>query len=92
MDVAMGEYCAFENEVLDVSKYTALTPLLLLILCKLSFPIVGLKCLVGLLWHLSNLTKWSVVFREFIEHIFQFLGEAILHVVSFDTDASEPAL
>jgi hypothetical protein len=28
---------------LDVAKYTDLTPLSLLISCKLSFPIVGLK-------------------------------------------------
>jgi hypothetical protein len=31
------------TDFLDVVKFTALTPLLLLNLCKLSFPIVGLK-------------------------------------------------
>jgi hypothetical protein len=31
------------TKVLDVAKFTTLTPLSLLISCKLSFPIVGLK-------------------------------------------------
>jgi hypothetical protein len=43
MDVAMWEHCIFDSEVLDVAKFTNLTPLSLLISRKLSFQIVGLK-------------------------------------------------
>jgi hypothetical protein len=43
MDVAMWEHRTFDSEDLDVLKFTNLTPLLLLISCKLSFPIVGIK-------------------------------------------------
>jgi hypothetical protein len=43
MDVAMWEHSAFDLTFLDVAKFTNLTPLSLLISCKLSFPIVGLK-------------------------------------------------
>jgi hypothetical protein len=42
-DVAMWEHRAFYSEVLDVAKFTNLTQLSLLISCKLSFLIVGLK-------------------------------------------------
>jgi hypothetical protein len=43
MNVAMGEHFAFDNQIFDVAKFTLLTPLSLLISCKLSFLIVGLK-------------------------------------------------
>jgi hypothetical protein len=43
MNVAMWEHCTFDNEFLGVTKFTSLTPLTLLISCKLSFPIAGLK-------------------------------------------------
>jgi hypothetical protein len=42
MNVAMWERCTFDNEIFICGKIY-LTPLSLLILCKLSFPIVGLK-------------------------------------------------
>jgi hypothetical protein len=38
----MREHCTFDS-FLDVAKFTNLTPLSLLISCRLSFPIVGLK-------------------------------------------------
>jgi len=40
-----------------VANFTALTPLSLLISCKLSFPSVGLKYLLSLLLHWNLLTK-----------------------------------
>jgi hypothetical protein len=43
MDAAMGEHGALTTKLLDVAKFTTITPLSLLILCELSFPIVGLK-------------------------------------------------
>jgi hypothetical protein len=43
MDVAMWEHRTFDSEVLDVAKFTNLTPLSLLISCKFAFPIVGFK-------------------------------------------------
>jgi hypothetical protein len=42
MNAAMWEHCNLTMS-LDVAKFTTLTPLSLLISCKLSFPIVGLK-------------------------------------------------
>jgi hypothetical protein len=67
---------------LDVTKFTILTPLSLLILCKLSFQIVGLKYLLCLLCHL-NLPKIFVIFMEFIEYTFYLLIEDVFHMVSF---------
>jgi hypothetical protein len=43
MDVAMWEHRTFDSEVFRCGKVYYLTPLSLLISCKLSFPIVGLK-------------------------------------------------
>jgi hypothetical protein len=44
IDVAMWEHRTFDSlRFLDVAKCTNLAPLPLLISCKLSFPIVGLK-------------------------------------------------
>jgi hypothetical protein len=43
MDVAMWENRTFDFGFLDVAKLTNLTPLSLLISCKLSFSIIGLK-------------------------------------------------
>jgi hypothetical protein len=47
--------------LLDVTEITNLTPLSLLISCKLSFPIVGSKSLPCLLWHWNLLAKFSYV-------------------------------
>jgi hypothetical protein len=38
-----GNMVLLTTKFLDVSKFTTLTPLSLLISCELSFPIVGLK-------------------------------------------------
>jgi hypothetical protein len=68
MNVAMGEHRTFDNEILDVAKFTTLTPLSLLISCKLSFPIIGLKMSYLLtlaftspnkifMWYLGNLSN-----------------------------------
>jgi hypothetical protein len=43
MNVSMWERCTFVSQILDVTKFTTLIPLSILILCKLSFPSVGLK-------------------------------------------------
>jgi hypothetical protein len=43
MDVAMWEHVLLTLMFLGVAKFTNPTPLSLLISCKLSFPIVGLK-------------------------------------------------
>jgi hypothetical protein len=47
------------TQVLDVAKFTNPTPLSLLILCKLSFPIVGLKMtlrsIIQLIFHSKTL-------------------------------------
>jgi hypothetical protein len=43
MNVAMWKNCTFDNDILDVAKFTTLSPLSLLISCKLPFQIVGLK-------------------------------------------------
>jgi hypothetical protein len=42
MNVTMWGHCTFDR-FLDVVMFTTQTPLSLLILCKLSFPVVGLK-------------------------------------------------
>jgi hypothetical protein len=42
-NVTMWEYCTVDNQILDVAKFTTLTPSSLPVFCKLSFPIVGLK-------------------------------------------------
>jgi hypothetical protein len=42
MNVTMWEHCIFDR-FLDAANFSTLTPLSLLISCKLSFPIVGLK-------------------------------------------------
>jgi hypothetical protein len=39
----MWERFTLDSEVLDVAMLTILTPLSLLIVCRLSFPIAGLK-------------------------------------------------
>jgi hypothetical protein len=42
MNAVMGKMVLMTTKFLDVAKFTTLTPLSLLILCELSFPIVGL--------------------------------------------------
>jgi hypothetical protein len=42
MNVMMCECCTFDI-FLDVAKFTTQTPFSLIILCELSFPVVGLK-------------------------------------------------
>jgi len=41
--VAISEHCTLDNHIFDAAKFTILTPLSLLISCKLSFPIVDVK-------------------------------------------------
>jgi hypothetical protein len=64
---------------LDMAKLTTLTPVSLLILCKLSFSIVILK--------MSSLPTLALnspmVFREFMDYMFQFLIEAVSHIINF---------
>jgi hypothetical protein len=67
-----------------VAKFATLIPLSLLISCKLSIPIVGLKVSSLptltlkspnriLLWYLGNLSKT----------LFKFLVEALLYIINF---------
>jgi hypothetical protein len=42
-NVVMSEHCTLTVRILDAAKFTALIPLSLPTLCKLSFPIIGLK-------------------------------------------------
>jgi hypothetical protein len=58
------------GNIILLAKFTHLTPLSLVILYKLSFPIVGLKSLPSLLW-------------QFNKHVFQFLIADVLHIISF---------
>jgi hypothetical protein len=72
---------------LDLAKFTALIPFSLLILCKLSFPIVGLKLSILLtlamksnemfIWHLGNLLNIhsnSLLKLSFKSPILSFVG------------------
>jgi hypothetical protein len=77
MDVAMWEYYV---RPLAVANFTGLTPLSLLILRKSAW--LGVKLSSLLTWHL-NLLKAFTYDRESIEVTFQFLIEALLHIVSF---------
>jgi hypothetical protein len=43
MDAAVREIVLLTTKFLDVAKFTTLTPLSLLILCELPFPVVALK-------------------------------------------------
>jgi hypothetical protein len=43
MKAAMMEYGALTTKFLDVAKFTAVSPLSLLISCELSFPVVDLQ-------------------------------------------------
>jgi hypothetical protein len=78
MNVAMWEHVLLTLRFIDVSKFTTLIPLLLLISRKLSFLVVGLKSLHFILWH-RNLLTLRVVFKVFID----FLAEAVLHIINF---------
>jgi hypothetical protein len=51
MNVAMWEHCTFDNETLDMAKFTTLIPLSLIVSCKRPFPIVTLEISSLLLWH-----------------------------------------
>jgi hypothetical protein len=68
---------------LDVAKFTALTPLSLLISCKLSFQIFrfvnGLFTYIGIQ---ISYQSFLMVFTEFIEYTFQFLVDAVLHIIN----------
>jgi hypothetical protein len=43
MNVATWDHCTFDCQILNVPKFTILTPLSLLVSCKLSFQIICLK-------------------------------------------------
>jgi hypothetical protein len=73
----------FDYEIFRYGKFTILTPLSLLISCKLSLPIVSLKMpslpTLAMKFH----KNFHMVFREFVEYIHQFLTEAVLHTINF---------
>jgi hypothetical protein len=50
----------------DVAKFTTLTPLSLLVSCKLSFPIVGLK--ISSLPTFAMKSPYRMVLQELIEY------------------------
>jgi hypothetical protein len=64
--------------LLDVAEFTTINPLSLPISRKLAFPIVGLK-----MSSLPTLALKSHNKGEFIKHTFQFLVEAVRHIISF---------
>jgi hypothetical protein len=67
MNVTMWEHCT-SDRILDVAKFSSLTPLSSLISCKLSFKIVGLKMSSLPTSALISPNKHChMVFREFIE-------------------------
>jgi hypothetical protein len=55
---------------------------LLLISCNFHSQLLVLKVLPSLLWQCKLLTKFSDGIREFIKHMFQFLVEAVLHIIN----------
>jgi hypothetical protein len=59
MNVMMWEHRTFDNEIFGRGKVYYLTPLSLLIWCKLSFPIVGLKMSSLPTLALKSLAKFS---------------------------------
>jgi hypothetical protein len=68
----------------DVAKFTTLTPLSLVISCKLSLPNCQFKNVFSAYFSIEiSQQNFHMVFREFIEYTFQFLTEAIFHIISF---------
>jgi hypothetical protein len=66
-----------------VTKFTNLTPLSLLISCKLLLPTVDLKMSYFPTLALKSPKNVHILFKVFIEHTFQFLVEAVLYIISF---------
>jgi hypothetical protein len=66
-----------------VAKFTTLTLLLLLISCKRSFPIVGLKMLSLLTLALISHKKIFVWDLGSLSNIHSILIEAVFHVINF---------
>jgi hypothetical protein len=81
MIVTIWEHRTFDR-FLDVAKFTIIIPLSLLILCKLLFPIVGLKMSSLPNFALNLLKNYHMVFRKFIEYMFQYFTEAV-HIINF---------
>jgi hypothetical protein len=71
MDVTLWEHCTLTIRFLDMAKFTTLTPLSLLISCKLLFLTVGLKMSSLPALALKSLKQiFHMAFREFIEYMF----------------------
>jgi hypothetical protein len=60
----------FDSQNLGVPKFTALHPLSLLISCKLSFPVVGLKMSSLPTSAFDSPKNFLMIFKEFIEYTF----------------------
>jgi hypothetical protein len=74
IDVAMWNIVLLTLRFLDVAKFTNLTPLSLLISCKLSFPIVGLK--MSSLPTLALKSPNTIFWQSFGQKNSQFLAES----------------
>jgi hypothetical protein len=59
MNVLVREHLALKNQIFDVAKFTVLTTLSLLSLCRLSFPVVGLKIFSFLSFVFTSPTEFS---------------------------------
>jgi hypothetical protein len=81
--LGLGNFVLLTIRFLDVATFTTLTPISLIISCKLSFPIIGLKTSSLITLALKSPKIIHTVFREFIEYIFQFFVEPVLHIINF---------
>jgi hypothetical protein len=69
---------------LYMAKFTTLTPLSLPTLCKLSFPIVWFENVLPTYFDIKiSWQNFHVIFTVFIEYTFQFLVEAVHHIINF---------
>jgi hypothetical protein len=83
MDVVMWEHRTFASEVFRYGKFTNLTPLSLLIHCKLSFPIVSLKISSLPTLTLKSPNRIFMWYLGNLSNMFQLLIEVVLHIISF---------
>jgi len=86
MNVAVQEYCALNNYIFDVAKlhYSTLTPIPLLSLCKVSFPIVHLKNSSLSSCALKSPTKiFYMVLGKMTKHVFEFHIKTVLSAITF---------
>jgi hypothetical protein len=86
MNISISEYCILTLRFLDVAKFTTLTPLELLISCKFSFQIGGLKMfsLPTLAVKSRNLNV-RMLLREFFQRYFPIPHRSYLSHLQFNS-------